>query len=250
MRERSRLMLSITLTVLVHLGFTFYVGNSAATVTTNSAQEVMNFNLMPFTEQRVVPQKTLTAPSKPAKLASKSPIVKKKASVKKVVEKIQAKTFTEKKLLISKEAVQSKEQPVKNNNETRSKISQVETSTQLTPSNLDHENTVKAASIVRQTDNIILQPARFKSLPPPPNYPRRARLRGQQGIALIHARLNAAGEVINTRLAKSSGFSLLDKAAIKAVFQWDFTPGTAELDNAQVWVEIPVEFILNPLKVS
>ncbi len=109
---------------------------------------------------------------------------------------------------------------------------------------------IQTASIVREKNAILIQPPQYKSLPPPPAYPRRARLRGQQGTAFIHARLDITGEVIQTRLAKSSGFSLLDNAALKAVYGWDFMPGANSNDSEQVWVEIPVRFILNSDKVS
>lgn len=258
MKERSRLMLSITLTVLVHVGFVFYVGQSSATVPSNnaskSASKVMNFNLVSFTEQKVVPQKTSL--SKPVKLASKATIVKTKMPIKKVVEKIvkkeRTKKIAEKEIQVSKEIIKPKEQVAerKNNDEANIPPLQVETTTPLTASNYEHENTVKTTSVARQVDNIIVQQARFKSLPPAPNYPRRARLRGQQGTALVRAQLNITGEVINTRLVKSSGFTLLDNAAIKAVYHWDFMPGTTMLNNVQVWVEIPVEFSLKPVKVG
>ncbi len=105
-------------------------------------------------------------------------------------------------------------------------------------------------SVVAKKDVNLVQEPKFKSLPPAPAYPRQARLRGQQGIVLIHAQLNAQGDVITVRLEKSSGFPLLDKAALNAIHSWDFMPGVNTTDDAGAWVAVPVQFVLTSNKVS
>ncbi len=111
-------------------------------------------------------------------------------------------------------------------------------------------NEKRSHSVVAKQDVNFFQPPKFKSLPPAPIYPRQARLRGQQGITLIHAQLNSKGDVISMRVEKSSGFPLLDKAALNAIQGWDFIPGINADGDGHMWVEIPVKFVLNTSKVS
>ncbi len=249
MKEQSRLIVSFTLTVLLHAGFIFYVAQSAATTPSNSSTKAMQFNLLtlakPLATQKTAQKTASVQPSKDVSLASETPIVQTPAPVKTAIKEVPV----EKEPPMSKEQMQPKDQTIASNNDNERKV-------ELSPvdaaiaSSQSQENPVKNVSVARQVDNTIVQQARFKSLPPAPSYPRRARLRGQQGTALIHAQLNITGEVIKTRLAKSSGFSLLDKAAIKAVYHWDFMPGATELGRVQVWVEIPVKFILQPVTLG
>ncbi len=250
MKEHSRLIISFTLTILMHAGFIFYVAQSAAIMPSNETSRAMKFNLITVSKPQEAEQKenqhsASPQPSKDVNLASKPPIIQTKTAVNKVIKKV----HVEKETLVNKELVLTKEHAIASNNDNERKVEPSPIKT-ATASSQSQEKPVKNFSVARQEDNTLVQQARFKSLPPAPSYPRRARLRGQQGTALIHAQLNITGEVIKTRLAKSSGFSLLDKAAIKAVYLWDFMPGATELGRVQVWVEIPVQFVLQPVKLG
>ena len=79
---------------------------------------------------------------------------------------------------------------------------------------------------------------------PPPRYPSLARRRGQEGIVRLHLSIDAAGKVDAVTVERSSGFPLLDRAALKAVRSWRFEP--ASLDGRAVATELlqPVEFRL------
>ena len=48
-------------------------------------------------------------------------------------------------------------------------------------------------------------------------YPIRARKRGWQGQVIVSFNINERGQLNNVRLAKSSGYSLLDRSAITAI---------------------------------
>ncbi len=244
MTARSRLVTSITLTLLLHVCFFFYVGQSAATVPSNRTSGEVQFNLLAMVTPQEIADKNRMQPPPKKKLSAKQSVINEQVKlIKKIKEAQPEKPALEKEALLKP----TKSLTVnKNKREKKNNVAVVKS-----PIRKQRPvNKVKPPSVVKQRDKITLQEARYKSLPPAPNYPRRARVRGQQGTALIHARLNAGGEVIKTRLAKSSGFTLLDKAAMKAVYQWDFLPGSTEQNNSQVWVEIPVQFILNPSKVS
>ncbi|AQS39979.1 outer membrane transport energization protein TonB [Shewanella psychrophila] len=84
----------------------------------------------------------------------------------------------------------------------------------------------------------------FSSPPAQPRYPKLARKRGFEGTATIEVMFNHIGEQLSLTLINSSGFSLLDKAAITAVEQWQFTPPSPQTAFAYT-VKVPVKFALN-----
>ena len=79
---------------------------------------------------------------------------------------------------------------------------------------------------------------------PPPDYPSRARRLGLEGEVLIRTRVLPNGEPEELVLAQSSGYTLLDQAAIKAVRKWRFRPARRSDERVASWVEIPVRFRL------
>ncbi len=92
--------------------------------------------------------------------------------------------------------------------------------------------------------NLITKP-RFRTPPRPPNYPKRARNLGQEGEALIRVRLDNNGNADEILIWKSSGFALLDNAALVAVRRWQFEPERRNGLPTIAWVQIPVHFSLN-----
>lgn len=84
----------------------------------------------------------------------------------------------------------------------------------------------------------------FSTPPQPPNYPKIARKRGQQGSAMIEVKFNQLGEQLQLTLIESSGYHLLDKAALSAVKQWQFAAPIPHTAQAYT-VRVPVTFALN-----
>ncbi|BAJ03530.1 energy transducer TonB [Shewanella violacea] len=84
----------------------------------------------------------------------------------------------------------------------------------------------------------------FSSPPAQPRYPKLARKRGFEGTATIEVIFNHIGEQLSLTLIDSSGFSLLDRAAIMAVEQWQFSPPSPQTAYAYT-VKVPVRFALN-----
>ncbi|HTZ40362.1 MAG TPA: TonB family protein [Syntrophales bacterium] len=78
-----------------------------------------------------------------------------------------------------------------------------------------------------------------------PNYPEFARLRGYQGLVLLSAEVHADGHVGEVRIRKSCGHSLLDRSALDAVRYWKFEPGKRMGVPVNMWVDVPVRFVLN-----
>lgn len=79
---------------------------------------------------------------------------------------------------------------------------------------------------------------------PRPAYPELARKRGQEGTVNVRCQVDANGNVVGVALAKSSGFKLLDEAALKTVGKWKFKPGKKDGSNVAGTVVVPVQFRL------
>jgi protein TonB len=77
-----------------------------------------------------------------------------------------------------------------------------------------------------------------------PPYPRRARRLGYEGIVMLKVLIDANGRVDDLTLLKSSGYTVLDRAALSAVRKWLFEPGTEGGIKKKMWVKIPVRFDL------
>lgn len=64
-------------------------------------------------------------------------------------------------------------------------------------------------------------------------YPAEALRRRMEGTARIWVRVDASGQVIEAKVAASSGFAQLDKAALEAVSGWKFRPGKKNGEPAE-----------------
>jgi protein TonB len=91
---------------------------------------------------------------------------------------------------------------------------------------------------------IIAMPNYFKN--PDPSYPALARRRHQEGVVLLAVKVTAKGKAKGITVKKSSGFRLLDEAALKAVQDWEFQPARAGSLAVDSEIEVPVQFKLVP----
>jgi protein TonB len=80
---------------------------------------------------------------------------------------------------------------------------------------------------------------------PPPQYPRLAQRRGLEGLVTLEAQIDSTGRVTDLRIFTSSGHKILDKAALKSVRNWRFSPGTVGGRVQSMWVKVPVRFKLS-----
>jgi len=96
---------------------------------------------------------------------------------------------------------------------------------------------------VTQT-NIALNQPTFSAPPSQPNYPKLARKRGFEGTATVEVMFNQIGEQLSLTLINSSGFNLLDNAALNAVKKWQFSAPSPQKAYAYT-VRVPVRFALN-----
>jgi protein TonB len=79
---------------------------------------------------------------------------------------------------------------------------------------------------------------------PPPEYPAIARRRGYEGIVLVEVLVSREGRVQELRLSQSSGYSVLDQAAMASMKGWLFEPATINEAKVEMWVKVPVRFHL------
>ncbi|MBI4027838.1 MAG: energy transducer TonB [Verrucomicrobia bacterium] len=79
---------------------------------------------------------------------------------------------------------------------------------------------------------------------PPPSYPERARRLNQEGPVLLAVRVTSAGIPDSVEVDQSSGFPLLDAAAVQAVKKWRFNPARLGVIPVNSMVVVPIEFQL------
>lgn len=77
-----------------------------------------------------------------------------------------------------------------------------------------------------------------------PVYPELARRRGQQGVVELLAHVDEQGRITDLRVQRSSGFPLLDEAALKGVRAWTFIPATRNGTAVKGTALVPVAFEL------
>ncbi|CAH8209904.1 Protein TonB [Vibrio aestuarianus] len=147
---------------------------------------------------------------------------------------------------IAKKAKISQQEPVKKdinkpatNDETPAKPAKTKTD----------DNSLKALPPAPSRNGASSQPPlveqpTFVSRPVPPQYPRLARKRGVEGVAMYEIWLDANGNQIKQVLISSSGAALLDNSALNAIKQWKFSPHVVGGQKMAHRVRIPVRFKL------
>ena len=80
---------------------------------------------------------------------------------------------------------------------------------------------------------------------PQPDYPMLLREQGVGGVVWLRVWVDSEGYPGEIKLAKGSGYRLLDDAALRAVRQWRFIPGRNGDQKLASWVEFPIRFTLN-----
>lgn len=122
--------------------------------------------------------------------------------------------------------------------------SQIQTSSNSTSNNTTNINTsshTKASMSPASWQGSVLQKLeRLK------RYPSDAQNDRQEGVATIKITINRQGNVLNAKLAKSSGYSLLDKEAVALAYRANPLPAVPEaIKGNNITINVPVEFHLN-----
>ena len=79
---------------------------------------------------------------------------------------------------------------------------------------------------------------------PQPPYPKKSRRLGEQGKVLLAVEVDRDGRVSQILLSLSSGHPRLDRSALEAIRSWRFTPGKRGGTSQKMWVNIPINFVL------
>ncbi len=79
---------------------------------------------------------------------------------------------------------------------------------------------------------------------PPPPYPKKAKRRRQEGIVELRVWVSQKGSVLRLQLFKTSGHSVLDRAALTTVNKWRFLPARKNGVAVQSEVIVPIRFDL------
>lgn len=75
-----------------------------------------------------------------------------------------------------------------------------------------------------------------------PRYPKLAQRRNQQGVVMLDVIVDERGNPLTIDILESSGYPVLDKAAIDAVKRWSFKPEQRNSRFVKSRVHIPVAF--------
>ncbi|WP_426341746.1 energy transducer TonB [Pseudoduganella sp. S-14] len=95
-----------------------------------------------------------------------------------------------------------------------------------------------AASIVSVSAFAGETPAVFDAKNCKAEYPKASLMNEEQGQVTMSFLISASGEVMDSKIDKSSGFKNLDKAAVKAIAACKFKPGTKDGAVAQTWTKV------------
>jgi protein TonB len=83
---------------------------------------------------------------------------------------------------------------------------------------------------------------------PPPPYPSTARRRGWEGEVLLLVDVTAQGEVCNVTVSRSSGYRILDRAALNAIYRWKFQAAQRNGRAVAGKVMVPIRFSIQDAK--
>jgi len=95
-----------------------------------------------------------------------------------------------------------------------------------------------AASLVSSAAFASEVPASFDAKKCKAEYPKASLLNEEQGAVTMSFLVSAGGDVMDSKVEKSSGYKNLDKAAIKAISACKFKPGTKDGAVAQTWTKV------------
>jgi protein TonB len=79
---------------------------------------------------------------------------------------------------------------------------------------------------------------------PAPAYPALARKRGYEGTVVLEVFIGRNGRVLDLKVHQSSGYAVLDEAALAGVKHWQFQPGKRGETPIDMWVRVPICFNL------
>ncbi|TFH93345.1 energy transducer TonB [Vibrio ouci] len=177
------------------------------------------------------PQKKVTPP-KPKQTVKKPIPTKKKPVVKKKT--VEAKPKTAKSAMTKTPVTKAERKPVEK--VVKKQPTPIEAEPQAKPQQVNRGASAQPMMVERPS---------FLTRPSAPKYPRLARKRGVEGVALYEVWLDENGHQVKQVLVSSSGATMLDKSALDAIKKWKFSPHTVGGQKMAHRVQIPVRFKLD-----
>lgn len=118
-----------------------------------------------------------------------------------------------------------------------------------TPTDLERPRRRRARSAKQLDAHAFSLPEAATTLPDfgdnrPPNYPQAAVTQGWEGTVLLRVQLSTTGVVSDVEVIDSSGYGVLDGAAVNAVKTWTASPATRHGVPVETSVQLPVKFRL------
>ncbi|WP_117233157.1 energy transducer TonB [Vibrio maerlii] len=192
-----------------------------------------------ITEQNVTaaPKKTVT----PAETPVKKPI-EKKPETKKVTKKVEQKPKQSDKPKQFEKKEPTEKVVKKEPTPVEEKPKDIAEKPQDTTEKPAQSQPVNAGA---SSQPVLVSKPTFVARPTAPKYPRLAKKRGIQGVATYEIWLDEEGKQVRQALVTSSGALMLDKAALNAIKQWQFSPHIVNGVAIAHRVKIPVRFKLD-----
>ncbi len=104
-------------------------------------------------------------------------------------------------------------------------------------------NVIATAPAEMPADGFVMGSARYRRTSQPA-YPPSALKRRLEGVVILQVKIDPRGFPVSVEVAGSSGQTLLDAAAVRAVKEWEFEPETRGGKPVPTSVEVPVRFKL------
>jgi len=104
--------------------------------------------------------------------------------------------------------------------------------------------TVPAGDSATSNLDELYQPPTYQ-MTPKPAYPRLAERRRWEGTVLLKVVIDATGKVDRAGIDRSSGYEVLDQAALQQIQNWRFHPARRGGRVVEGEVLVPIEFILD-----
>jgi protein TonB len=79
---------------------------------------------------------------------------------------------------------------------------------------------------------------------PSPNYPNVAIRRRYEGTVLLDVFVDKTGRAAEVKVARSSGYAVLDRNARADVSRWRFKPARRGMQTVEMWIQVPVRYEL------
>ena len=80
------------------------------------------------------------------------------------------------------------------------------------------------------------------SKPTPVKYPQTSQVAGEEGVVIMNVYVTRHGKPRRVDVAKSSGYTDLDNAAVETALNWRYVPAIRDGDTVDAWAAVQVVY--------